>query len=318
MNEKKKQKKITKVMIENQAPKPIRNYKDRVFRMIFKDKSKLLELYNAVNNTEYQNPEELTITTLENALYLGMKNDVSFVLHDQLSLYEHQSTDNPNMPLRNLFYISDVYSGLIIKDDLHSLGRVQIPEPKFLVFYNGTKEMPERWEQKLSDAYLQETTAPALELKTTVLNINLGRNQELADKCRPLQEYMIFVEKIRTYHKHNRFEQAVELAVSDCIQEGVMSDFLIKNRAEVVRMSIYEYNAEKVQQADREYGRQLGLKEGLAMAIYRKMEKGKTISTMAEELEVDITVVERIVKVEEMFVGKYDWSEVRNKIIEIL
>jgi len=178
--------------------------------------------------------------------------------------------------------------------------------------------MPERWEQKLSDAYLQETTAPALELKTTVLNINLGRNQELADKCRPLQEYMIFVEKIRTYHKHNRFEQAVELAVSDCIQEGVMSGFLIKNRAEVVRMSIYEYNAEKVQQADREYGRQLGLKEGLAMAIYRKMEKGKTISTMAEELEVDITVVERIVKVEEMFVGKYDWSEVRNKIIEIL
>ena len=94
------------------SPTPALTYKDRIFRMIFKEKREFLDLYNAMNGTHYTNPDELTVTTLDNAIYLGMKNDVSFLLHDTLSLYEHQSTDNPNMPLRNLLYVSDIYSQL--------------------------------------------------------------------------------------------------------------------------------------------------------------------------------------------------------------
>ncbi len=97
---------------------PLRTYKDRLFRMLFKDKERFLELYNAMNDTSYDNPEDMIVTTLENAIYMGMKNDVSFLLYDQLLLYEHQSTKNPNMPLRDLFYVANVYSALLKDEDL--------------------------------------------------------------------------------------------------------------------------------------------------------------------------------------------------------
>ena len=132
---------------------PFRNYKDRVFRMIFKEKKEFLELYNAMNGTDYKTPEDLIVTTLENAIYLGMKNDVSFLVYDQLALYEHQSTENPNMPLRNLMYVSSIYSELTKDANLYGTRLVKIPEPKFVVFYNGTEEMPEYSELRLSDAF---------------------------------------------------------------------------------------------------------------------------------------------------------------------
>ena len=101
-----------KFMMENEdeVPNALVTHKDRVFRMIFRDKKEFLELYNAMNGTAYTNPEDLVVTTLENAIYMGLKNDISFLIYDQLALYEHQSTDNPNMPLRDLFYVSDIYS----------------------------------------------------------------------------------------------------------------------------------------------------------------------------------------------------------------
>jgi len=87
-----------------------RNYKARLFEMLYRDKKELLELYNAVNDTSYTNPDDLQINTLENAIYLSMHNDVSFVIDSRLSLYEHQSTYSPNLPLRYLMYVSDLYS----------------------------------------------------------------------------------------------------------------------------------------------------------------------------------------------------------------
>ena len=124
-------------------PIPVRAYKDRIFRMIFKGKRALLALYNAMNDTAYQDPEELVITTLENAIYLGMKNDVSFMICDRLFLYEHQSTKNPNMPLRNLLYVADLYS--VLTKDMFLYGELPaaIPEPRFVVFYNGEQKMEE-------------------------------------------------------------------------------------------------------------------------------------------------------------------------------
>ncbi len=141
-------------------PIPVRAYKDRIFRMIFKEKRALLALYNAMNDTAYQDPEELVITTLENAIYLGMKNDVSFMICDRLFLYEHQSTKNPNMPLRNLLYVADLYS--VLTKDMFLYGElpVAIPEPRFVVFYNGEQKMEERAVLRLSDLYRPRTEHP--------------------------------------------------------------------------------------------------------------------------------------------------------------
>lgn len=293
---------------ENTAAKPARMYKDRVFRMIFKDKEKLLELYNAINETNYQNPEELEVTTLENAIYMSLKNDLSFVLQDYLSLYEHQSTKNSNMPLRNLFYISEVYSNLTKNKNLYGSKLVQIPAPKFVIFYNGTDKMPERMEQRLSEAYLHFEGEPELELCTTVLNINLGCNQQLAEKCRTLWEYMMFVDKIRKYQKEYSLTQAVEFTIAECIKEGILKEFLEKNRAEVKKVSIYEYDEEKHMQMEREdaweeghaagwnEGRTEGRTETLLHLISQKLKKSKSPEAIAEELEMDLETVKEMIE----------------------
>ncbi len=145
-------------------PNPARTFKDRIFRMIYKGKAEFLELYNALNGTDYSDTDELIITTLDNAVYIGMKNDVSYLLHDELSLYEHQSTKNPNMPLRSLFYVSNVYSALTRDEDLHGSKLVKIPAPQFVVFYNGVEPMPERSVCRLSDMYVCHGENVSLEL----------------------------------------------------------------------------------------------------------------------------------------------------------
>ena len=120
-----------------------REYKDRLFKLIFKEKKDLLEHYNAVNNTRYSNPEEVEINSIEDAIYMGMKNDISFLVKNVLNLYEHQSTFSPNLPLRGLLYFADLYRKIIGSGkDLYSSKRISLPYPSFIVFYNGTKKEP--------------------------------------------------------------------------------------------------------------------------------------------------------------------------------
>ncbi len=280
---------------------PATTYKDRIFRMIFKEKREFLDLYNAMNGTHYTNPDELTVTTLDNAIYLGMKNDVSFLLHDTLSLYEHQSTDNPNMPLRNLLYVSDIYSRLTRTADLYGSRLVRIPEPRFVEFYNGTKELPERCERRLSDAYANPTDSPALELTTTVLNINPGKNSSLMKKCRTLRDYMVFVSKVRELRKELPLAQAMEQAVTECIHDGILADFLYKNRAEVMKVGIYEYDEELHIQNERDYAHEQGLAEGRAEGlttglkqaslIQKHLDNGHSPEQTALSLNIDLEIV---------------------------
>ena len=120
------------------------NYKDTIFRMLFKKKPQLLELFNAINNTAYNNPEELEVVTLENAIYMSIKNDVSCLLDMRIQLYEQQSMVNPNMPLRDLMYVCGQYEKYIIDKDIYSRKLIKLPTPRFVVFYNGTEKQPER------------------------------------------------------------------------------------------------------------------------------------------------------------------------------
>ena len=179
--------------------KPNRNYKDTLFRFIFSDKEKLLGLYNALNNSSYTDTTELSINTLENAVYLNIKNDISFVFQFDLYLFEHQSTFCPNMPHRDLQYVSTVLENMLKDCDLYSRTLVTIPSPHFVVFYNGKEKKEDRMVLKLSDAFQNKEKEPQLELLVTMININYGKNQELLDACKDLKGYSIFVAKIRSY-----------------------------------------------------------------------------------------------------------------------
>ena len=284
-----------------------RDYKDTIFRRLFQDRENLLSLYNAVNHTSYTDAEDLTVVTLENAVYMNMKNDVAFLLDSRLSLYEHQSTWNPNMPLRDLFYVSRTYQGLVKDETLYSSKRLRLPAPHFLVFYNGTEEREERSILKLSNSFEYAGTQkeePSLELKVLVLNMNQGNNKELLEVCRTLREYMIFVDRIRLYTKTMELDAAAERAVDECIHEGVLSDFLRKNRGEAIEMSIFEYDEERelklIRRAEYEEGREDGLKQGRLAAIKnlvaKKLEKGKTAEQIAEDLEEEVSVIEQLME----------------------
>ena len=248
----------TKRSFTVKEPKANRNYKDTVFRMLFSDRKNLLSLYNAVNQTDYRNPEELEIVTLENAIYMGMKNDLAFIMDTNLYLYEHQSTYNPNMPLRDLFYICSEYQKLVDKKSLFSSTLQKITAPKFIEFYNGSMGIADCTELRLSSAFEHLSGEPKLELVVTVFNVNEGHNAELMQHCSMLKEYAQYVARVRHYASDMPLNQAVKRAVDECIREGILAEFLARYRNEVISMSIFEYDKEleekKLRKAEYEYG----------------------------------------------------------------
>lgn len=240
-----------------------RAYKDTIFRWIFSDKENLLSLYNAIAGKDYKDPEKLTIVTLENAVYMGIKNDLAFVLETGLYLYEHQSTYNPNIPLRDLFYIASEYQKFVDQKSLYSSSVQKIPTPRFLVFYNGMdKKVQDKEVLKLSSMYENETDETDLELKVTMLNINAGHNKELLENCHILGEYAQYVDRVRKYATQMDLNHAVERAITECIQEGILTEFLQRNRAEVFKVSIFEYDKEKEEKKLRKAEYEHGLEDG--------------------------------------------------------
>ena len=266
-----------------------RTFKSTLFIMLFEDKKNLLELYNAITGKHYADPELLEINTLENAIYMSMKNDVSFLIDGRLSLYEHQSTKNPNLPLRFLLYISHLYSRLTVKENLYGETIVQIPAPEFLIFYNGKDKMPERQILRLSDMYSVQEGQPKLELEATLLNISGSNNQKLKEACRTLGEYAIYTDKIRNYTETMELSEAVDRAMDECIREDVLREFLMKHRAEARAMSIFEYDQERHMQQEREAGIEKGRRQGeeqlLRRLVQKNLSRGMSISEIAEVLD---------------------------------
>ena len=275
---------LTRDPQEEDAPVAARTYKDRIFRMIFDNRKELLMLYNAMNGTHYDNPEDLSVTTLDNAIYMNMKNDVSFVLNDRLMLYEHQSTKNPNMPLRNLFYVSDIYSSLTKDKNIYSSSLIKIPEPRFVVFYNGLDHVPEQSTLKLSDMYENASGETSLELITQVLNINLGYNKALMDNCETLHGYAVFVDLVRKYQKaEHTLKAAVAKAINKYIENGILADFLKDNKAEVLKMSIYEYDEAKHIQLERKEAREEGQQEERQNSIKNLIETCQDLNASEDD-----------------------------------
>ncbi len=290
-----------------------RNYKDTVFRMLFSDRKNLLSLYNAVSGAHYDDPEKLEIVTLENAIYMGMKNDLAFIIDTDLFLYEHQSTYNPNMPLRDLFYISSEYQKLVDKKSLYSSVLQKIPAPQFIVFYNGTEKKKDSWVNHLSEAFENLSGAPKLELEVLTININEGHNSELMEQCQTLREYAQYVACVRRYAKEFELNEAVKLAVDECIRNNILSEFLRANKSEVIAMSIFEYDKEeeerKLRKAEYEAGVAAGMKDGIKAGVADGISKGKilakkdavsslitlglTVEQISSALKVDVETVKQ-------------------------
>lgn len=244
-----------------------RMYKSRIFAMLFSDRNELLKLYNAINGTSYDDPDLLQVNTLENAVYMSMQNDVSFIIDMRLNLYEHQSTYSPNLPVRYLLYVADVYSDYTKDMNLYGTKAVKLPTPRFVIFYNGQAEQPDRKELKLSELFSIPDADPSLELKAVMLNINKGHNRKLMETCRTLQDYAEYTFRVREYAAEMPLDLAVEQAITECISEGILADFLRKNRAEAKKVSIYEYDEERHMRQTREEGMEEGYANGLSQGI---------------------------------------------------
>ena len=310
----KKRTKRTAAQKRQQNVKANVKYKDTIFRMLFSDRKNLLSLYNAISGKAYKDPEKLEIVTLKNAIYMGIYNDLAFIIDTNLFLYEHQSTYNPNIPLRDLFYIADEYQKLVVHKSLYSSALQKIPAPNFLVFYNGTQKKEEQWENRLSDAFENLNGEPSLELKVTTLNVNEGHNRELMEQCQILREYAQYVARVRSYTATMQLEEAVDRAVNECIQENILKDFLMKNKAEVIAVSIFEYNKEeeekKLRKAEFEHGLEQGMERGDLLRVInqtvKKIQKGYTAEETADMIEVDRTMIEQIYQIATQFAPDYN------------
>ena len=216
-------------------------HKDRLFNFLFgqeENRKWTLSLYNAVNGSDHDDESMIEFNTLEDVMYLSMKNDTSFLIGNIMSVYEHQSSFNPNMPLRMMEYVGRLYSGYISKNKFNKYGEklIMLPTPKLVVFYNGLKEQADESILRLSDSFDKGHRNEAdIEVRVRMLNVNHGRNKELMDRCKPLAEYAWFIEEIRKNRKGHDTEASVKLAIEAMPDDFVIKGFLIGHMKEGAR-----------------------------------------------------------------------------------
>ena len=288
-------------------PKENREHKSTLFCKVFENKEHLLDLYNCVNNTTYQNPDDLEVNTLENVVYITMKNDLSFLIDCNMNLYEQQSTFNPNMPLRGLLYFAQLYNKYIAKHNvnLYSSAVQKIPVPKYIVFYNGTKEQPDEQILLLSDLFQKQNVHQhvdgCLECEARMLNINYGKNRELLENCRRLEEYSIFVAKVREYATadiENR-ESAIIRAIDECIEAGILADILIGQKAEVLELMLTTFNKELYEQGLKEEGAREADQRIVDLEQQNEILLNSVVEKNAELAEKDAKLAEKDAKLAE-------------------
>lgn len=291
--------------------KVYRQVKDRLFRFLFgKNKDALLQLYNALNGTDYEDTTGMEIVTIESAVYVVMNNDAAFIFAGTLSLYEHQSTMNKNMPVRFLLYLAEEYQKVIEKAEssLYGSRRITLPIPKCVVFYNGEQDAredaAESWEMYLSDAFSSGkkngVMAADVEVRVHVLNINYGHNKKLMEKCPLLEEYSHFVAVSREcLAKGMDRQEAYIVAVDYCIEHNILRDFLRENRMEVIGMLLREFDVEKYERSLREEGREEGKSQGLTALI-------RTLKPMLNDID----------KVYEAIIGNEAYADVTRETVQ--
>ena len=270
-------------------------HKDSVFSLLFNDPDLLRELYCALENVNLPPDIPVFINTLKDVLYMDMLNDISFVIGGKLVvLIEHQSTINPNMALRLLIYIARVYEKIIEDKSIYTSKALSIHRPEFFVLYNGKDPYPDEQTLKLSDLFenleklgLPDKFKPALELEVRVLNINEGRNTEIASRCRKLFEYSAFISKIREFEKElGDKAEAMKAAIKYCIKYDILKEFIQTHSSEVENMLYTEWNIEEAKQVWYEEGLEDGELKGEKKGeqkIIELLKSGKSAEEIIKE-----------------------------------
>ena len=261
-----------------------REYRSDVFSMLMEYKEYALNVYNALNGTDYTDPELIEIKTLEKGISLSIRNDAAFIIGAELNIYEHQSTYNPNMPLRSLIYFSETIRKYLKDKDIYGRQLISIPRPHFIVFYNGADKRPEVEEQKLSDAYEHDEEIP-IELKCTVYNINPDNNDKLKNESYVLDGYTKFVEKVKEYISQDD-DDAVLHAIKYCIENDILKDFFEKRRDDVIKSMTLDMTFEAREKiirrdefaAGEAKGKAEGIAEGIEMTFKNMISQGFDIA----------------------------------------
>jgi hypothetical protein len=263
-------------------------YKDSVFSLLFSDPDTLREIYSAIEGVSLDPALPITINTLSGVLYMAQYNDISFTIGNKIVvLIEHQSTINPNMPLRLLLYIARVYEKILEKGNLYRGKLIKIPLPEFIVLYNGTKPYPDQVTLKLSDAFEAtgdlkggRTAAPELELTVRVYNINPGHNEEIVRRSGKLEGYSAFIGKVRENQTTMPSEEAMKAAIEYCLEHNILRAFLAEHSSEVINMLLAEWNLDDAKEVWQEEAWEDGLEKG-QKNILALMRQGYT----AEQIE---------------------------------
>ncbi len=269
--------------------------------MIFSEKDKLIELYNAIFDTDYTEDDSVDITTIEDVIFKTMKNDISFVMDGKfVLLIEHQSSSNNNMCLRDLLYADELIRRMIDPKDLYKEAPVKIPNPKFVVLYNGERYMPPFDEKKLSDNFLNEEPEYSLQLKLDVYNINIDAGSKLLEKSPTLKQYSMFVERVRRYSKNKETlnERDMVEIMESCIEDGILPEFLSKYSREAVGMMFKELTQEEAREMSRQDGYDLGIEKGIEQGRSEGEASGRTAEKleMAKMMKSDNEPIEKISK----------------------
>lgn len=272
---------------------PKKQIKDIVFRLVFgNNKKALLQLYNVLHGTTYTDPDELQIVTLDNVIYISKKNDLAFLLAGSINMYEHQSTINSNMPVRFLIYLAQEYQMLIesTNQSLYGSGLIMLPTPQCIVFYNGTKDMPDEYELRLSSAFSSQDVEPAVEVVVKVININYGRNEHLMQGCEVLSQYAQFVDITREYaEKYDDREEAMNAAINYCIVHGILEDVLRKHRSQILGSLLEDFDEKKYARTLRKEGYDVGFKQGQIETLTKLVRAGRmTLQEAATEAGVSV------------------------------
>ena len=230
-------------------------HKDKLFEFIFGTRGSrewTLSLYNAVNHSHYDDPAAIEINIIQNTMYLGMRNDVSFIIADEMNIYEQQSSFNPNMPLRMFLYAAHLYEKYLEEHGLnnkavYSTRLVELPLPKLAVFYNAERGQLDEMTFKLSDAFKSKNSKPDIEVQVKMLNINYGHNKALLESCKVLGEYSWITAEIRA-HKELELKYAIDRAIINMPKEFILKKFLLIHRAEVMGMLVAEYDSDEAKE----------------------------------------------------------------------
>lgn len=278
-------------------------FRDRLFIAIFgkdteRSKRWRLDLYNALNGTAYTDPDALQLNTIENVIYIKMYNDVSFLVDSQMTLYEQQSSPNQNMPLRGLLYFAELYQKHLAQKDLNLLrsSLIKIPNPRFVVFYNGEPSRAERYKLRLSEAFELEDKTGDFEWTADVININPGRNESLVKSCKAMYDYVRLVGKISDNKKAGmKIQRAVNEAVDWAIEENFLEGFVREQKEEIIGMYLTEFNEESAIRGWRQDGIEEGARRNAVENARSFYANGVSIDIIAKSLNMTEDQVKEIV-----------------------